>query len=109
MRSKSGEGRESLIQELSEAIKVFEEGTKRDFGQESPPLFNGDSLGFLGIVVSSYVCSYKAIHEAFATILIAEKNPAFFSWVNELLEHPLVEETQPPHDKLVARFKLLQA
>lgn len=59
---------------------------------------------------SAHMCAYKAIHEAFSTILIAEKNPAFFSWVNEeLLEHPLVEETQPPHDKLVARFKLLQA
>ncbi|PRQ40792.1 putative glutathione transferase [Rosa chinensis] len=107
LRSKSGEERENLIQELSEVIQVFEEGMKRDYG-EKPPLFNGDSLGFLGIVVSAYVCSYKPIHEAFATILLAEKNPAFFSWVNELLEHPLIKETQPPHDRLVARFKSLQ-
>ncbi|CAL8994551.1 unnamed protein product [Prunus brigantina] len=103
-----GKDREKAIEDLSELVKVFEEGMKRDF-EEDPPFFIDGSLSFLGIVVSSHACTYEAFHEAVTTVLIPEKNPAFFSWVHGLKGHPLIQETLPPHDKLVARLKHLQA
>ncbi|BFG16674.1 hypothetical protein CerSpe_029480 [Prunus speciosa] len=107
IRSK-GKDREKAIEDLGELVKVFEEGMKRDF-EEDPPFFIDGSLSFLGIVVSSYACTYEAFHEAVTPVLIPEKNPAFFSWVHDLKGHPLIRETLPPHDKLVARLKHLQA
>ncbi|CAB4295241.1 unnamed protein product [Prunus armeniaca] len=103
-----GKDREKAIEDLSELVKVFEEGMKRDF-EEDPPFFIDGSLSFLGIVVSSYACTYEAFHEAVTTVLIPEKNPAFFSWVHDLKGHPLIKETLPHHDKLVTRLKHLQA
>uniref|UniRef100_A0A7N2LAN3 Glutathione S-transferase n=1 Tax=Quercus lobata TaxID=97700 RepID=A0A7N2LAN3_QUELO len=35
-----------------------------------------------------------------------EKNPKFLSWVNALKNCPLMEETLPPHEKLVAMLRV---
>ncbi|XVF85929.1 hypothetical protein PTKIN_Ptkin17bG0157200 [Pterospermum kingtungense] len=99
-----GKEREKAIEEYQELIKVFEEGIDKDFSAKSP-FINGDSLGFLDIVVGTVACNYKALHEEVAVILEPEKHPSFFSWVTALKEHPLVQQVLPPHNKLVAKMK----
>ncbi|KAF3946296.1 hypothetical protein CMV_027424, partial [Castanea mollissima] len=42
-------------------------------------------------------------------VVISEKNPKFLSWINALKNCPLMEETLPPHDKLVAWFRVFVA
>ena len=95
--------REKAIEELSQLLKVFEEGIEKDFPGQSP-FFNGEILGYLGIVIGSHACNYQAVDEAIGMVLISEKNPEFLLWVNALKNCPLMGETLPPHDKLVARL-----
>lgn len=99
-----GHEREQAIKEFNELLEVFDEGMKKDFPQEFP-LFDGKSLGFLDIVVGMHFCNYEAFNEAVAVLITREKNPEFLSWVNALKDHPLLKETLPPHDKLVAKMR----
>ncbi|XP_027360574.1 glutathione S-transferase U10-like [Abrus precatorius] len=101
----NGEAREKAIEDMNEMLRVFEEGVKEDF-HEQLYFFNEETLGLLDIVVGSSCCTYKAYHEACNIEVIGpNKNPTFFMWVNALKEHPLMKETLPPHDKLVAKIK----
>ncbi|XP_030960027.1 glutathione S-transferase U10-like [Quercus lobata] len=105
LRAKGKEEREKAIEDLSQVLKVLEEGIEKDFPGQNP-FFNGESLGYLGIAIGSNGCNYKAVNEAMHAVLISEKNPKFLSWVNAMKNCPLVEETLPPHDKLVARLRV---
>ena len=103
--AKGKEEREKAIEDLSQVLKVFEEGIEKDFPGQNP-FFNGESLGYLGISIGSHGCNYKAVHEAMDAVLLSEKNPKFLSWVNALKNCPLMEETLPPHDKVVAMLRV---
>ncbi|KAF3944308.1 hypothetical protein CMV_029208 [Castanea mollissima] len=107
-RAKGKEEIEKAIEDLSQVLKVFEEGIEKDFPGQNP-FFNGDSLGYLGISIGSHGCNYKAAHEVVDAVIISEKNPKFLSWINALKNCPLMEETLPPHDKLVARLRVVLA
>ena len=98
-----GKERETAIEDLSQVLRVFEEGIEKDFPGQSP-FFNGESLGFLGVVVGSHACNYQAFHEVIGVVIVPEKNPEFISWVHIMKNCTLMEETLPPHDKLVARL-----
>ena len=97
--------KERAIEDSRQLLKVFEEGIEKDFPGQSP-FFNGEILGYLGIVIGSLACNYQAVDEAIGVVLISEKNQKFLSWVNALENYPLLEETLPPHDKLVARLSV---
>ena len=97
--------REKAIEDSRQLLKVFEEGIEKDFPGQSP-FFNGEILGYLDIVIGSLACNYQAVDEAIGVVLISEKNQKFLSWVNALENYPLLEETLPPHDKLVARLSV---
>ncbi|XP_050277099.1 glutathione S-transferase U10-like [Quercus robur] len=103
--AKGKEEREKAIEDLSQLLKVFEEGIEKDFPGQNP-FFNGESLGYLGISIGSHGCNYKAGDEAMDVVLLSEKNPKFLSWVNALKNCPLMEETLPPHDKVVAMLRV---
>jgi len=51
----------------------------------------------------------KAQEEAFGVnFLDPEKAPLILSWVNSLLELPLLKETVPNHDKTVSFLRVLK-
>lgn len=58
-------------------MTVFEEGLQKDV-----PFIPGQELGYLDIVVGSHACNYQAFHEVVNPIIVPEKHPAFYSWVN---------------------------
>ncbi|XP_021299630.1 glutathione S-transferase U10-like [Herrania umbratica] len=99
-----GEERDQAIEDHHELLKVFEEGIEKDFPAKSPFL-NGDSLGFLDVIVGTVACNYQAFHEVVTVIFEPAKHPSFFSWVTALKEHPLIKDVLPPHDKLVALMR----
>ncbi|KAI4308632.1 hypothetical protein L6164_031688 [Bauhinia variegata] len=102
-----GKERKKAIEDLNKSISVFEEGIKKDF-PEKFPFFNGDTLGLLDIVVGANACNYEAFEEVIDsedTESPSEKNLDFFNWMNALKEHPLMKDTLPPRDKLVAKLK----
>ncbi|OMO82435.1 hypothetical protein COLO4_23011 [Corchorus olitorius] len=99
-----GKEREKAVEDYHELLKVFDEGTEKDFLARSP-FFNGNNLGFLDIVVGSVSCNYQAFNEAVAVIFEPTKHPTFFSWVTALKEHPLMKKILPTHDKMVAKYR----
>ncbi|XP_022725639.1 glutathione S-transferase U10-like [Durio zibethinus] len=99
-----GNEREKAIEDYNELLKVFVQGIEKDLPTKAPFL-NGNSLGFLDIIVGTVACNYQAFHEAVTVILEPAKNPTFFSWVTAMKEHPLVKEILPPHDEMVAKMK----
>ncbi|KAJ7953807.1 Glutathione S-transferase [Quillaja saponaria] len=99
-----GKEQEKAIEDYRKLLRVFEEGIKKDFPGRSN-FCKGETLGLLDIIVGTNACNYKAFHEVVAVVIDHEKNPEFFSWVNALKEHPLMIETLPPHDKLVAQME----
>ena len=107
-RAKGKEETEKAIEDLSQVLKVLEEGIEKDFPGQNP-FFNGESLGYPGIAIRSLGCNYKAVHEVMDAVLISEKNPKFLSWVNAMKICPLMKETLPSHDKLVARLRVYLA
>ena len=57
-------------------------------------------------VVGENGCTYKAFHEATTIEVIGPtKAPKLFIWVNALKKHPLMKDTLPPHNKLMAKIK----
>ena len=102
-----GKEQEIAIEDSYEVLKVFEEGIEKDFPRKSPLILNGDmfTLGFLDIVVGSSACNYKAVNEAVGVAQDPKKNPAFWSWVIAMKACPLMKETLPPHDRLVAKIR----
>ncbi|EOY01939.1 Glutathione S-transferase TAU 10 [Theobroma cacao] len=99
-----GKEHDKAIEVYHGLLKVFEEGIEKDFPAKSP-FFNGDSLGFLDVIVGTVACNYQAFHEVVTVIFDPAKHPSFFSWVTALKEHPLIKEVLPPHDKLVALMR----
>lgn len=100
----SGREREKAMEEFSEMLKVFEDGISRDFPQGTS-FDSHNSLGYLDIVVGSTGCNYRAFFEALGVDYPFEKNQNYFSWIQRLRECPLMKDTLPPHDKLLAKIK----
>lgn len=98
-----GKEQENAIKEFSELLSVFEEGIEKDFGAKIP--FNGETMGFLNIVVGTHACNYQAFEEAVTVIVDQQEHPAFLSWVTALNDCPLMKANLPPHDKLVSTMK----
>lgn len=99
-----GKEQEKAIDDANELIRVFEDGIKKDFPGKFP-FSDGQPLGLLDIVVGAS-SNYEAFHEAVAVVWSPEKTPPdFLAWVNALKQHPLMKETLPLHDKLVAKMR----
>ncbi|KAK3002326.1 hypothetical protein RJ639_021581 [Escallonia herrerae] len=99
-----GKEQEKAMENFSELLSVFEEGIARDLPQRSP-FFNGETLGFLDIMVASNSCNYRAFSEAVGVTFDQEKHSAFFKWVHALQDCYLIKETLPPHEKVVAKIR----
>ncbi|KAK3223051.1 hypothetical protein Dsin_010076 [Dipteronia sinensis] len=62
-----GEEREKAMAEFKELLRVFKDGIEKDFEKDFPTrssFLNGESLGFLDVIVAANTCMYPAIKEA---------------------------------------------
>ena len=85
-----GEAQEKAIKEVSEKLKVLEEGLNNfypDCGQ-----VYGENVGVLDFVFLSLLCGPK-VHEEVLGIKVIdpEKTPLVYSWLTALVELPLVK------------------
>ncbi|MED6172623.1 hypothetical protein PIB30_118047 [Stylosanthes scabra] len=103
-----GEEKQKAIEDMEEMQRVLEEGIKQDFPEQFS-FFNGNTMGLLDIVMGVNSYNYKAFHEVTNSEIIGPKNPKIFMWVNAMKEHPLMKDTLPPHDKVVAMLKSMIA
>ncbi|KAG8663194.1 hypothetical protein MANES_01G186001v8 [Manihot esculenta] len=88
-----GKEQENAIKEFNQLLSAFEEGIEKDFSTKFPSNGGNETLGFLEIVVG------------WGAVVDPKEHPAFFSWVAKLKECPLMNETLPPHNKLVAKMR----
>jgi glutathione S-transferase len=101
-----GEALEKAKETLSEKLLVLEQGIK-DSGKHIT--VSSDNFGFLDIVLCTALGAYKALEEVLQfKVIDQEKTPLLFSWLNSIAEVPLVKESAPPYEKVVAIFQFVR-
>ncbi|CAN4088468.1 unnamed protein product [Withania somnifera] len=96
------EDQEKACEEFYEKLAVLEDGMKNMFPGGNPKIEDGN-IGLLDIMIVITFGAYKAQEEAFGLkFLEQEKVPLINSWVNRLVELPVIKEIAPSHDKVVS-------
>ncbi|XP_068642745.1 glutathione S-transferase U9-like [Aristolochia californica] len=104
----AGEEQEAVKNEHIERLRVLEKGLEEDFSGGTP-YFHGEQPGFLDVVVGSLCCDHEALEEAIGINLFdPHRNPLLFRWLTVMKDHPVVKETAPDYDRLVAFFRRLR-
>ncbi|CDP20459.1 unnamed protein product [Coffea canephora] len=102
------EAQEKALKEVHEKLRVLEDGMKENFPGGSPDV-RAKKLEILDIMMIATVGSFKTHEEALGVqILHPERNPLTFSWVQALNELPVVKESNPPYEKLIALLQSLK-
>lgn len=100
--------KDRAFDEFFEKLQVMEEGMKDFFPGERSNIC-AETMGLLDIIIVGSLGTYKAAAEVLRMkILDPQRNPFIYSWVNTLLELPLVKQTLPPHDKVVSRLEFIK-
>ncbi|XVF54302.1 hypothetical protein PTKIN_Ptkin05aG0170300 [Pterospermum kingtungense] len=104
-----GEVQQKAFGNLFEKLEVLEEGIKEIFPDGNPCIGNYN-IGLLDLVMlSMFSPNNKIQEEVFGMKIIdPEKTPLIFSWLTVLHQLPLVKESTPPDDKVVAIFKFVR-
>ncbi|XP_057436919.1 probable glutathione S-transferase [Lotus japonicus] len=91
--------REKIIEELSEALQYLENELKEKF-------FGGEEFEFVDIA-AVFIAFYIPLFQEVAGLhlLTAENFPKLYNWSQDFLNHPVVKESMPPRDPLLAIFK----
>ncbi|OWM65301.1 glutathione S-transferase U9-like [Punica granatum] len=103
-----GEAQVRAIEQVHEKLKLLEEGIKGCLPGGSPGV-NGESMGLLDIIMCTIFGPHKVQEEVLGVRFIdQEKYPLVSSWVKSLIEHPVVQELIPPHEKVVGLLRYLR-
>ncbi|KAH0762791.1 hypothetical protein KY290_018864 [Solanum tuberosum] len=100
----TAEDQKKACEEFHQKFSVLEDGMKNFF-----PKIENRNIGLIDIwiVVAFGMC--KAQEEAFGVnFLDPKKAPLIHSWVNSLLELPLLKQTVPNHDKAVSFLRVFK-
>ncbi|XP_058736978.1 probable glutathione S-transferase [Vicia villosa] len=91
--------REKGIEEIEEAFQILENELKDKF-------FGGDEIGIVDITAVIIACWLPIIQEAFGVKLFnSDKFPKLYKWSQDFNNHPIVKETLPPRETLLAFYK----
>ena len=102
------EAQEKATKDLFEKLTILEEGMK-DFFPGGTPSINGENMGLLDILMCALFGPYKAHEEVLGMKMIdPERNSLLFSWVMAITEIPVVQESTPPHEKLVGLVQFIR-
>ncbi|XP_027126743.1 glutathione S-transferase U10 [Coffea arabica] len=102
------EAQEKALEEMYEKQRILEEGMREFFPEESPNV-HPEKLGILDIMIVSTLGAFRAQEEALGVkTLDPEKNPLLFSWVEALIQLPVVKEIIPPFEKLVSLLQFIK-
>ncbi|XP_050211322.1 probable glutathione S-transferase [Mercurialis annua] len=96
---KQGKEQEEGIASTMENLNFVEQelGGKKFFG--------GDKIGLADITLG-WLAHYVSVFEEILglTIIDQQKSPFLFKWIQEFASTPIIQESWPPRDKLVAKF-----
>ncbi|KAL5544479.1 hypothetical protein UlMin_008263 [Ulmus minor] len=100
-----GETQEIALKQVSEKLNLLEEGLK-SFYPDGNPCIDIEHVGLHDLVLVSFFGGYKVYEELLGIKLLdPEKTPLIYSSLTALADLPLVKETLPPHEKVVALLK----
>ena len=103
-----GETQEIALKEVSEKLNLLEEGLK-SFYPDGNPCIDIEHVGLHDLVLVSFFGGYKVYEELLGIKLLdPEKTPLIYSSLTALADLPLVKETLPPHEKVVALLKFIR-
>lgn len=101
------EAQKKALEEIYEKQRILEDGMKELFPGGRPDV-QAEKLGILDIMVAVTLGAFKIQEEVFGVKVIdPERNPLLFSWVDALIQVPVVKEVAPPREKVVALFQFL--
>ncbi|GAB4844951.1 hypothetical protein Ancab_040113 [Ancistrocladus abbreviatus] len=96
--SNTGEEQQKAAAELRENLKLLESGL------EGKRFFGGENIGFADVANAWIGCWTRMVQEVVGIKLIDEESvPLLGKWFHDMLEIPLIKESLPPQDKLLAR------
>ncbi|XP_009785599.1 glutathione S-transferase U9-like [Nicotiana tabacum] len=99
----TAEDQEKACEEFYQKLGVLEDGMKNMFPVKSR------NIGLLDILIVVAFGACKAQEEVFGLKFLDPKNtPLITSWLNSLLELPVVKESVPPHDKVVSFLRFFK-
>ncbi|MCD9641808.1 hypothetical protein HAX54_028252 [Datura stramonium] len=95
------EDQEKACEEFYQKLGVLEDGMKNMFPGGSPKI-EGGNIGLLDILIVVTFGMCKTQEQVFGVkFLDQEKAPFIYSWVNSLVELPVIKEAAPSRDKVV--------
>ncbi|ONI08648.1 hypothetical protein PRUPE_5G191500 [Prunus persica] len=105
----SGQAQEKAIKEVTEKLKLLEEGLKGFFPNGFPNSFDIENVGLLEVVICSHFGANEAQEEALGVkVITPEKTPLIYSSITALTEIPAVKAASIPHEKVVAFLKFFR-
>ncbi|CDP20460.1 unnamed protein product [Coffea canephora] len=98
------------LEEVHEKLRILEDGVKEFyFVEKSPDHVHAEKLGMLDIMMVGHLVAFKAQEEVLGVKIIdPEKNPFIASWIQALIQLPMVKETLPPHDNMVGLLQFVK-
>ncbi|XP_021904662.1 glutathione S-transferase U9-like [Carica papaya] len=104
-----GEEQEKAVEELLEKLGVLEDGLKEFFPNIGNLSFGNGDMGLLDIAMGVVFGPYRVQEQvAGVKIIDPDKTPLIFSWLNAISKHPVVVDSTPPLDKMVAMLKIFR-
>ncbi|XVF65010.1 hypothetical protein PTKIN_Ptkin09bG0212300 [Pterospermum kingtungense] len=101
LHSTGGEDQENAAKDFLEVLKIIEEkalGDKKFFG--------GDTINLVDIAYGNLAYWFKNLEEVLSIKLLEPSTlPRLSQWAQNFLEVPVIKETIPDHDKLLAYIR----
>ncbi|XP_058079103.1 glutathione transferase GST 23-like [Magnolia sinica] len=95
-----GKEQEEAIPPAIESLKPLEEAL------DGKKFFDGATIGFTDISLSSMVNMVRVFEEIINTRIINEaKFPFLSAWIENYLHFPIIQNNLPRHDKMVEKFR----
>ncbi|MCL7030449.1 hypothetical protein MKW94_014722 [Papaver nudicaule] len=93
------ETKEKIVNEIMDILKTFE-----DHGLGDKKFFGGDDIGFTDLAVGTGIHWMKVVEEM-KQVKIFETSTRLNAWLERFNEVPVIKESLPNHQDLVAYFK----
>ncbi|KAL2904283.1 Glutathione S-transferase U18 [Bienertia sinuspersici] len=102
------ETRASAIEKVKEALDLFEDAFIKC--SKGKPFFSGDKIGYLDIVLGSFVGWLRVVGKINnLNLLSSEKTPNLSAWADKFCAHDAVKDIMPKTDKLIEFANLMKA
>ncbi|KAL6989916.1 glutathione transferase [Sarracenia purpurea var. burkii] len=97
-----GDEKDKALKSVMEALDNIEGELKRNENK----YFGGESIGYLDLALG-WISYWLPVWEEVGSMKIVDPTrfPAISTWMNNILEHPVIKQELPPRDKMLVYFQ----